>query len=143
MATSEMRVLVVEDHADTREIYAWCLEAAGWRVDTVTNGAEAISFAAAFRPDVIVMDLHMPLLDGIRATQFLKADPRTAHIPVVGCSAFWQLHRDELESAGFDDFVPKPCEPETLRDAITRLMAPAPSTPGTPGTLGTLGTRGE
>jgi two-component system cell cycle response regulator DivK len=116
------RVLIVEDHGDTREIYAWCMRAAGWQVDTVTNGLEAIVMASALQPDVVVMDLHLPVVDGIEATRRLKGDDRTAHIPVVACTAFGHEHRDEIESAGFDHLVRKPCTPEELRDLVEKLV---------------------
>ncbi|HEY3817973.1 MAG TPA: response regulator [Polyangiaceae bacterium] len=116
-------MLIVEDHADTREIYAWCMRAAGWQVDTVTNGLDAVVMAAATEPDVIVMDLNLPLLDGIAATRRLKGDESTADIPIVACTAFGKERQSELESAGFDLLVPKPCTPEELRLVVERLIA--------------------
>jgi CheY-like chemotaxis protein len=115
-------VLIVEDHQDARELYAWCMAAAGWRVDTVANGAEALAFAAAYEPDVIVMDLQLPVLDGVEATRLLKADARTAHIPIVACTAFGHEHREALLTGGFEDLVAKPCTPEELRDAVENIV---------------------
>jgi two-component system phosphate regulon response regulator PhoB len=112
------RVLIVEDHADTREIYAWCMRAAGWHVDTVTNGLEAIVMAAATQPEVIVMDLNLPVLDGVSTTRSLKRDERTAHIPVVACTAYGRQRRAEMREVGFEEVVPKPCSAEYLRDIV-------------------------
>jgi CheY-like chemotaxis protein len=115
-------VLIVEDHEDTREIYAWGLRAAGWHVEVVTSGADALAFATDFDPDVVVMDLHLPGLGGVEATKILKKDLRTAHIPVVACTAYGQEHQRELETAGFQQFVPKPCSPEELRIVLEELL---------------------
>jgi CheY-like chemotaxis protein len=115
-------VLIVEDDEDTREIYAWCMRAACWHVDAVANGAEAIAVAAAFDPDVIVMDLHMPELSGIEATRRLKRDARTARIPVIACTAYGHQHLNEMLDAGFTDLVEKPCTPEELRELIENLV---------------------
>jgi CheY-like chemotaxis protein len=112
----------VDDSEDARDLYAGCMRAAGWHVDAVTNGAEALAMAADFEPDVIVMDLHMPVLDGIAATRRLKADARTAHIPVVACTAFGKPHRVELPHVGFEALVPKPCTAEALRDVLENLV---------------------
>jgi CheY-like chemotaxis protein len=113
----------VEDHEDTREIYAWCMRAAGWHVDTVTNGLEALVVATAKEPDVIVMDLNLPVLDGIAATRRLKTDERTAHIPVVACTAFGLDNEAEMREAGFDVLVLKPCTPEELYEVVESLVA--------------------
>jgi CheY-like chemotaxis protein len=117
------RVLVADDHDDMREAFAWCMRAAGWSVDEVTNGAEALALAAALAPDVIVLDLHMPVIDGIEAMRRLRKDPRTARIPVVACTAFGHLHEIELQDAGFDDLVLKPCSPEELQAALEDAVA--------------------
>src|SRR5579859_494094 len=110
------RVLLVEDHEDTRDMFAWCMRAAGWQVATVGNGLEALLAATATPPDVIVMDLDLPVLDGIDATRRLKADDATAAIPVVACTAFMRTLHDRICAAGFEALVPKPCLPEDLRE---------------------------
>jgi CheY-like chemotaxis protein len=99
------------------------MRAAGWQVDTAINGLDGIAAAAAIEPDVIVMDIAMPVLDGIAATHRLKHDPRTAHIPVVACTAFGDDHRDDLQEAGFDGLVSKPCEAEELRAVVEKVVA--------------------
>jgi two-component system cell cycle response regulator DivK len=117
-------VLIVEDVADTREMYAWCMRAAGWLVETVVNGREAVLTAAVLLPDVIVMDLALPVLDGFEATRRLKVDPETRHIPIVAVSA---QDREEAEArakaAGCDLFLAKPCLPEDLRAILEQVVA--------------------
>src|SRR5262249_26713373 len=76
-------VLLVEDSEDTRQLYAMILEDEGMDVREAKNGSEALALAAELRPDVILMDLTLPVLDGREATRRLKRDPRTAAIPVV------------------------------------------------------------
>jgi CheY-like chemotaxis protein len=119
-------VLIVEDHADTRELYAWVMREAGWQVETVNDGLEALIMAVTTEPDVVVMDVNLPLIDGIEATRRLKADPRTAHIPVVACTAFGEVRDAEMLRAGFDQLVPKPCSPEELRDVVEKLALASP-----------------
>jgi CheY-like chemotaxis protein len=112
----------VEDHEDTREAYSCYMRSAGWAVEAVTDGEEALFIATAFAPDVIVMDLRLPVLGGLEATRRLKRDPRTQHILVVVCSGHSQL-RVEARKAGCDEFVAKPCEPETLCTLLENLVA--------------------
>jgi two-component system cell cycle response regulator DivK len=118
------RVLIVDDDVDTRELYAWCMRAAGWFVQVASNGAEALLGASLYEPDVIVMDLHMPLLGGLDAVRLLRRDKATKHVPIVACTA---LDRPTIEvearDAGCDEFVPKPCEPEVLRDLVEAMVS--------------------
>jgi two-component system cell cycle response regulator DivK len=122
---SRPRALIVDDDEDTRELYAWCMRAAGWVVEVAANGEEALLVASAFEPDVIVMDLRLPVIDGVEATRRLKVGARTRHVPIVAVSG---ADRSQVEctarDAGCDEFVMKPCPPEQLRalldDVITR-----------------------
>jgi CheY-like chemotaxis protein len=117
------RVLIVEDNDDAREMYARWMRGSGWRVDAVANGLEALVAAKDGRPDVIVMDLEMPVLDGIAAARLLKADERSASIPVVACTGFANRFHDQIREARFDALVAKPCTPEDLEDILERLLA--------------------
>jgi CheY-like chemotaxis protein len=117
------RVLVVDDHDDTREMYAWCLRAAGWVVEAVTDGASAIIVAAEFEPDVIVMDLRLPVLNGVEATRRLKEAESTRHVPVVACTGDRSMSPLEARAAGCDEFVSKPIEPDALRELLERIVA--------------------
>ena len=78
-----LTVLVVEDYADAREIIQLILEGAGYAVITATDGAQALVQAATHRPDAILMDVFMPILDGVEATRRLKADPALRETPVT------------------------------------------------------------
>jgi|SRR6185295_4349127 len=113
------RVLVVEDFADNRDLLTEYLTFRGFTVDAAADGAAAIAKARRDLPDVILMDLRMPGLDGWEATRLLKADPATAKVPVVAVTA--HALRPEVESArdaGCDAVVAKPFDIVALADAL-------------------------
>ena len=117
-------ILVVDDTSDTRDIYSLYLSSKGFKVPTARDGVSGLEAACTHQPDVIVMDLSMPGVDGIEAIRRLKADPRTSHIPVVLLTAY-PLHAVQggaLE-AGADDFLTKPCLPDQLERHVRRLLA--------------------
>jgi two-component system response regulator RpaA len=115
-------VLIVEDESGKRELYAWCMCAGGWRVVTAVDGLTAVLQALAFAPDVIVMDISLPVIDGIAAARELKREEGTAAIPIVGCAAPGAEMQAALAEDGFAVLVPKPCNAEDLRDAVERLV---------------------
>jgi two-component system, cell cycle response regulator DivK len=117
-------VLLVEDHSELRQLYAQELILSGFDVIEAGNGADAITHTSERFPDVVLMDLSLPILDGWEATRRLKIDTRTAHIPIVALTAHdgsGELQRATL--AGCDWFVPKPCQPQDLIDEIRRVLA--------------------
>ncbi|MBX3206160.1 MAG: response regulator [Labilithrix sp.] len=116
-------VLVADDYEDTRRIYADYLEFAGFRVVAVDDGARAIAMAQELGPDVVVMDLAMPGVDGWAATQQLKKDPRTKDIYVMAVTGFVEdEHRLRAWRAGCDAFLSKPILPaELVRRIVGRL----------------------
>ena len=122
--------LVVDDSEETRELYAWCMRAAGWLVEAVPSGEEALLVAAVLVPDVIVMDLNLPVIGGLEATRRLKADPDTQHIPIVAVSGIDRGQGEALATeAGCEAFLEKPCQPEQLRALLERLVAERPAGP--------------
>jgi two-component system cell cycle response regulator DivK len=117
-------VLLVDDFADNREMYAEFLEFAGMRVAQAENGHEALERAFALLPDLIVMDLSLPGLDGWEATRQLKRDARTKAIPVIALTGHALAgHSQGAIDAGCDAFVTKPCLPERLFEEIQRMLA--------------------
>ena len=117
-------VLLVEDHLELRQMYVQQLELSGFDVIEAGNGVDALTRTATHSPDVVLMDLSLPVLDGWEATRRLKTDSRTAHIPVVALTAHdesGELQR--ATSAGCDWFVPKPCPPDALITEIRRVLA--------------------
>ena len=116
-------ILLVEDQADLRHLYASQLVISGFDVIEAENGAEAITHTTSRGPDVVLMDLSLPVVDGWEATRRLKSDERTAHIPVVALTAHdgsGELQR--ATRAGCDWFVPKPCPPDALIAEIRRVL---------------------
>lgn len=122
-------VLIVEDQPDLRQLYAEHLTMSGFDVIEAGNGADAIHSTSAQQPDVVLMDLSLPIVDGWEATRRLKADVRTAHIPIVALTAHdgsGELQR--ATSAGCDWFVPKPCPPAALITEVRRVLSrPTPA----------------
>jgi two-component system cell cycle response regulator DivK len=113
----------VEDEAVQREMYARYLAAAGLRVLTCGDGLRAVELTVRHRPDIVVMDLALPRLDGWEATGRIKADPRTARIPVVACTAHVLGGAPERAiEAGCDGYLVKPCLPDDLLNEVRRML---------------------
>ena len=125
------KVLIVDDFEDNRAMYAEFLRFSGYEVSEATNGVEAIEMTQALVPDVVIMDLSLPVLDGWEATRRLKSDARTRHIPIVALTGHaLEGHSQGARAAGCDEFLAKPCLPETLLQTVRALLerhADAPS----------------
>ncbi len=116
-------ILVVDDYQDAREMYAEYLQFSGFRVAEARNGNEAVAQAFSLRPDLILMDLSLPGMDGWEATRLLKADDRTKHIPVVALTGHALAGASEgAKKAGCDSFVTKPCLPDDLVAEVRRML---------------------
>jgi two-component system cell cycle response regulator DivK len=117
------RVLIVDDYPDAREMYAEYLDFSGFEVVEAENGMEALQRAIDTEPDIILMDLSLPVMDGWEATRRLKADKRTASIPVVALTGHALAGISEgAKKAGCDAFVTKPCLPEDLVKEIRKVL---------------------
>jgi len=113
------RVLVVDDSPDARELWTVWLQFWGFAVEQASNGLEAIKKARTFQPHLVLMDLWMPIVDGLQATETLKADPHTRDVPVLALSAdTFSLVGERALQAGADRFLAKPVSPDALLDAI-------------------------
>jgi two-component system, cell cycle response regulator DivK len=132
--TPRPRVLVVDDYPDAREMYSEYLEFSGFDVIQAVNGMEALQRAVDAAPDIILMDLSLPVMDGWEATRRLKEDARTHSIPVVALTGHALAGISEgAMKAGCDAFVTKPCLPEDLVKEIRKVLDRAPqSTPARP-----------
>ena len=117
-------VLIVDDFEDNREMYTQFLRFNGYRVAEAVDGHDALSKAGSLHPDLIVMDLSLPGLDGWEATRRLKADPATRDIPVIALTGHALAgHEEGARGAGCDAFVTKPCIPADLETEIRRVLA--------------------
>jgi CheY-like chemotaxis protein len=126
MSEQQPLILVVDDYQDAREMYAEYLQFSGFRVAEAKNGNEAVEQAFALKPDLILMDLSLPGMDGWEATRRLKADDRTKRIPIVALTGHALAGASEgAKKAGCDSFVTKPCLPDDLVVEVRRMLGTA------------------
>jgi len=117
------KILLVEDNELNRDMLSRRLSRRGHQVVEATDGEAALGLAASERPDLILMDMSLPVLDGWEATRRLKAMPATRTIPVIALTAHAMVtDRERSLEAGCDDFDTKPVEIERLLDKIARLL---------------------
>jgi two-component system cell cycle response regulator DivK len=118
------RILVVEDQPDNRQIIRDMLSATDYQISEAENGEEALAAVAKQRPDLILMDIQMPILDGYEATRRIKADPGLRAIPIIAITSY-ALSGDEQKArdAGCDDYVPKPYSPRQLLAKIRQYLS--------------------
>jgi len=116
-------VLLVDDYQDCRDMYGAGLKFAGFDVLTARDGLEALQLARTASPDVILMDLGLPGIDGCEATRRLKRDPVTSAVPVVALTAQPLPPGETLVAIGFEDVIVKPCLPDVLAEHISEVLA--------------------
>ncbi|HEU4453225.1 MAG TPA: response regulator [Longimicrobium sp.] len=124
-------ILLVEDNADNQEIYRIILAHHGYAVLQAWDGERGVSMARDHAPDLILMDLTMPVIDGLEATRMLKADPATAAIPVIALTAH-AMEEDQAaaEAAGCASFLSKPVTPRQVAAEVGRVLAARGRLPG-------------
>jgi two-component system cell cycle response regulator DivK len=117
------RILVIEDTEDNRRIMRDLLTSAGYGLLEATTGPEGVRMAATHRPDLILMDIQLPELDGYEATRRIKADPASAGIPIIAVTSY-ALSGDEAKTraAGCDGYVAKPFSPRELLAKVRALI---------------------
>jgi CheY-like chemotaxis protein len=122
--TTPKTILVVDDVSDNRILMSLSLQDMGYRVLTASDGEEAVAIALRARPDLILMDIAMPQLDGLGATRRIHEDAGLRHLPVVAVTAFETSgFRRAAFDAGFDGYLTKPIDFERLRTLINRLLS--------------------
>ena len=118
------KILLVEDNDDNREMLARRLVRKGYEVIEAVDGSEGIAQASFLRPDLILMDMSLPVLDGWEATRRIKSDPVTCDIPVIALTAHAMAgDRDKAVDAGCDDYDTKPIDLPRLLGKIEALLA--------------------
>ena len=123
------RVLLVEDNEDNFELVRFLLERAGFSVLAGRNGQEALDMARKELPDLILMDLSLPGIDGWTAAKELKMDPATAHIPLLALTAHTLPgDRKRAMESGFDGYISKPIDVVNFGDSITKILKNKPGT---------------
>jgi two-component system cell cycle response regulator DivK len=116
-------ILIAEDYDDNRELLRLLLAGANYQVREARNGQECLDLACENPPDLIMVDLSMPELDGWEVFQALKANSLTAHIPCVAITAHTDRDRARALQSGFSDFLGKPFRTEELLTTVARLVA--------------------
>ena len=127
-----LKILLVEDNDINRDMLSRRLERKGYQVIVAVNGEEGVAKTISDRPDIVLMDLHLPVLDGWAATQQIKANPQTRNTPVIALTADASAgEREKALAAGCDDYETKPIDLPRLLEKITKLLAP-PASPSLP-----------
>lgn len=117
------KILVVEDHSDSREILVFQLRHVGYEAIGAETAEEGIEKALNEVPDLIIMDLALPGMDGIHTTIKLKQNPRTAHIPVIAYTVWGEEFKEKALKAGMVHFLGKTAPPQALKEMIEKLLA--------------------
>lgn len=115
-------VLVVEDSADIRYLFNLNLEMSGYRVLQAVNGSEAVEAAARERPDVILMDLGLPVLDGVAAARAIRQIEALGDVPIIAVSGFEGAYAEAAPAAGCNVFLPKPIDLERLTSLLEQFV---------------------
>jgi CheY-like chemotaxis protein len=117
------KILLVEDNEMNRDMLSRRLVRNGFEVVMATDGGEGVAMAASEQPDLILMDMSLPVMDGWEATRRVKADAATSAIPIIALTAHALVEdRDKARAAGCDDFDTKPVELPRLLEKISRLL---------------------
>lgn len=121
--SADKKVLIVEDNEDNRIVYATMLKYYGYTIVEATNGEDAIRLAAEEMPDIILMDISIPGIDGWEAAERIKGNPDTESIPIVAVTAHaLPEHRQRAEDLDCEGYLTKPCEPRTLLNEVRRII---------------------
>ena len=119
------RILLVEDNVDNRSIYRVILEHAGYEVLEALDGEAGVEMARELMPDLILMDISIPKIDGWEATQILKADELTKHIPILALTAHaLPRDRERAMEVGCDGYLSKPISPREVLLQIEKFLQP-------------------
>ena len=123
MTEADKTVLLVEDNEDNRTVYRTILEHFGYQVVEARNGEDGIRMAREAHPDLILMDISIPVIDGWEATKILKGDPETAEIPIIARTAHaLATDRAKAGEVGCDGYLAKPCEPRRVVAEVERFI---------------------
>jgi two-component system cell cycle response regulator DivK len=119
-------IMVVDDNETNREMLSLFLACSGYVVIEACNGVEAVKLATTAIPDLIIMDLSMPVMDGYGAVRLLRKVPEVCAIPIVACTAHdTSTHRDQAMKVGFNEFLTKPIDFVQLDSVIDRFLKAA------------------
>jgi CheY-like chemotaxis protein len=128
-------VLIVEDNEANLHLMQEVLRPLGFRILVANDGEEGVRLAREKLPDLIVMDIQLPRMDGLTATRLIKATPETCRIPVIAVTAHALMRdKENAQKAGCNDYVTKPLNTRLFRDKVRNLLQPAAATTEKPKT---------
>jgi CheY-like chemotaxis protein len=117
------KVLIVEDYEDTREFMKILLEGYGYKVIEAADGIEAIDRVKQFHPDLILMDISLPLVDGLTATRAIRAFGTDSKVPIIAVTAFGKSYYNKAIEAGCNDLIDKPVDFDNLEPILKSYLA--------------------
>lgn len=125
---TKYKVLLVEDNMQNRYLATYLLEQQGHEVLQADSGVRCLALAASAAPDVILLDIQLPGMDGHTVARTLKADPQLKHIPIVAVTAYAMAgDREKVFAAGIEGYIEKPIDTATFVAEVERFLRPAPT----------------
>jgi CheY-like chemotaxis protein len=122
-----IKVLIAEDNAANRELFRELLEARGYSVIEACNGQEALQILNQTQPDILLLDIGMPVLDGFAVAKEVRANPKLVGLPILGVTAYaMQGDRERILNSGFDGYLSKPVDAKFLTTELERLLNQRP-----------------
>ncbi|MEI6315205.1 MAG: response regulator [Syntrophus sp. (in: bacteria)] len=119
------RILVVEDNVQNRMLIKDVLEFYGYEIIEAENGQEGIDMAKKYKPDLILMDIQMPVMDGFTAVKIIRSDPDTKNIKMIAVTSFAMSgDKERIKEAGFDHYISKPIDTRELPDLVKSFLSP-------------------
>ena len=115
-------ILIAEDYADSRILMKYILESYGYRTLEATNGQEAVEVAQQFHPDLILMDVSMPVMDGFTATRLIRKCDGMSRLPIIAVTELGKSYYRQAIEAGCDDLINKPINSTTLRPILNQYL---------------------
>jgi CheY-like chemotaxis protein len=116
------KVLIADDFKDTRKLMKLLLEKCGYEVVEACDGYEAVELAVANHPDIILMDIAMPIMDGIQATQAIRRHRELSKIPIIAVTAYGDFYEERARDAGCNDVMQKPLELNKLSPLVSQYI---------------------
>lgn len=117
------KVLIVEDNEKNLKLFRLIISSLGYEILTAGNGVEGVRVAKEARPDLILMDIQMPIMDGLSAIDLLKSDERTRNIPVMALTSYaMKGDRERFLEHGFADYIAKPVSKDSLINAVKKIL---------------------
>lgn len=117
------KILIVEDNESNRQLLHYVLEHRGHEVIEAKDGKEGIEKAGEYMPDLIFMDLQLPVLDGFTAIKMLKNNPKTEHIKIIGITAFaMKGDKEMIKETGADDYIAKPIDTRLMAEIVDKFL---------------------